>query len=330
MHELAKQVVVAKPLATPVERHQEQVGLLERLQLLSGVVRDDDRVAQLGRESSQYRRLHQKRSNIRRQSLQDLARQVVGDLAVARRELAQLLVGCVRPAKPHACKRYGCRPALGVLHQYLDILAVKAGDAATFQKRLCLLHREGQLFGAHLSEDSASPERVEPDGRIGACGRDHPSGGRQSLHGIFEQLQPVRIGHMVEVVQNDHDLPRIACQPEEELVDRLRDRGVWSAQPRQRRSCDPGTQAISGDGHRRPQLACRIAALDRHPRDRQVTALPKPRGDSNRLSRPGRRAHKHQPRLFEPLKQSHHAWPVKDTDSHAWLHSCLPAGFPTL
>ena len=322
MHELAKQVVVAKPLAAPVERHEEQVGLLKRLQPLSRAHRPDDPVAQLGRESCQYRRLHQKRPDIRRQSLQDLARQIVGNVAVAGRELAQLLVGRVRPAKPHARKRYGRRPALSVLHQYLDILAVKAGDAATLQKRFCLLDREGQILGAHLSEDAATPERVEPDGRIGARGCDHPGGGRQPLHRILKQRQPILVGHMVEIVENDHDLPRVACQPDEELVDRFRDRRVWRSQLRQRRSCDSRTQAINGDGHRRPQLACRgISALHGHPRDRQVRSPAEPGGDCNRLSRPRRRAHQQQPCPFEPLKHGPHARPVKDTDSHARLRS---------
>jgi hypothetical protein len=83
--QLREEVVVAVPLASLVERHQEQVGALDTLELLRGVPIARHGVAQRRAEPLQDRGAQQELAKPLRLFRQDLL-QVVADMSVVRRQ----------------------------------------------------------------------------------------------------------------------------------------------------------------------------------------------------------------------------------------------------
>ena len=175
--ELLEQPVVAVPLAPAIERNQQQVGPLQRLQESARARSADDRIAEGAAHALEHRRPRQERHPPARDARQQLRPQVVGHQAVITAE------GEPRRPAPSAGlegergKVQADRPPLG-LPDELGHLGVRQLDAGTIeqQPRLRFVHR--QIVDADLHDRATGAEARQRDRRQ-APGREHelPAGG---------------------------------------------------------------------------------------------------------------------------------------------------------
>jgi hypothetical protein len=136
--QLVEQVVVAEPLAAPVQGHQEEIGLLQRRQHPARSPGGQDGVAQRPRHPLQHRRAGQEHHLVPRDLGQQLGVQVVGQVPVVpgegepgRRLVAAGPVGQGGQVQPD-------RPALGPPEE-LGHLGVRQAGPGRVQQG----HRQG-------------------------------------------------------------------------------------------------------------------------------------------------------------------------------------------
>jgi hypothetical protein len=108
-------VVIAVPLPIAIERHQEQVGALERFQHRSGVTLLEDRVAQRAGHPLENRSPGEEANVVRGHVGEYLRPQVVGDQTIAAAERRHAVVtGSPTPGR-HRGEIQSRGPAFGAL-----------------------------------------------------------------------------------------------------------------------------------------------------------------------------------------------------------------------
>ena len=110
---IAKEVVIAIPLAPVVERDQEQIGPVERLEHGLASVLLGDGVAQRAGQPIQHRGLQKEFAHVFRLTLQDLFDQVVDDVAVVTGEALDELRDVVSSLHRERCQLERGDPAFG-------------------------------------------------------------------------------------------------------------------------------------------------------------------------------------------------------------------------
>jgi hypothetical protein len=172
--QVGEQVVVAPPAAHLVERDQEQVGPLDRLQHRLAVAATGDGVAQFPRQSIEHRRLQQEGPHLGRLTFQHLVGQVVQDVAVAPRERRHEALDVGPPSKRQRRELEPGRPPFGPFgerrhggvgqgHVGTDRLAEQCGG---------LIEGEAQVVGAELGEPPSAPKPGHRQRRVGAAGEN--------------------------------------------------------------------------------------------------------------------------------------------------------------
>ena len=308
--QFAEQVVVAVPFAPPIQRDKKQVRARQRIQPCRRPIRLQHPITQLGTEPAEHRRSQQKRPGIGVQRVQHLGGQIISDVAVAGRELPQVLLGRVGVGQPHPGQPDPSRPALGALRQELDVLTRERADALLLEELHHLVHRERERVDAQLAQVAAGTQPAQPDGRVRPGGRNDPSGMGQALHRVGHRSQAFVTTHMVEIIEHDHDSPRETRKPIQQLVDRQLDIAARSPQRGQCRPGDSRPQPIGRGGNRRPQThRLVIDLLQRYPRDRSLRAALKPRRHHHRLARACWRADQREGDIIQLVKPPEQARP---------------------
>ena len=228
--ELAEEVVVAVPLAPPVERHDEAVCALERLERVRRPRRLEHGVAESAAHPLQDRRVLEEPRLSFRQPRQKLEAEVLGHEPVA----AGKALGAHRACRPglHRQRRQvqAGRPSLRPLGQ-LGELAVVELDSRGLEQHLCLLLVQPEVCHADLVHRALRPPAAEGQGRLfPACDRDLRA--RWDVPGeLGEHVQTGRIGDRVQVVERQHQRALACGQRAADARDARRPGGCpWAGQ----------------------------------------------------------------------------------------------------
>ena len=152
--ELAKQRVVAVPLAPTIERHQEQVRRLQAAQLLLGARVGEQRVAQRSTQLIEHRGAAQEPLHLRRQVHHRLAVQVVGHIPILTRNRQPLTVTV---SGDHRSQPQPDRPALGPFGHRGGHLPGDT-DLGGREDLLGARRVQGQVVGLQFERITADPQ----------------------------------------------------------------------------------------------------------------------------------------------------------------------------
>ena len=196
----AEEVVVAVPAPADVEAHHEQVRRHELLEEKRRCVVTGHRLAQRDVELVEHRGRVEELHQVRREAVQHLADQEVGDGPVGRRERLQETRSIGRPAQGERTELHARRPALRQLVQLRHLPRLER-DVVARQRGGGLLRREAQLGAAQLHELARHTEPAEGEQRVDAAPEDEAHGGWQRP----DQAAEHRRGgtRQVEVVDDD-------------------------------------------------------------------------------------------------------------------------------
>ena len=169
---VGEQVVVAIPLAPVVERDEEQVRPIERLQHGLAAVLAGDGIAQRAAQPVQDRGLQQEAPDVLGLALQDLLDQVVDDVAVVPGEAGDEAGDVVAPLHRERRQLECGDPAFGARLQRGDVPRRQGQPHHLVEVGGGLVRREAQVGGADLDELAARPQAGQRQRRVGAGG-DH-------------------------------------------------------------------------------------------------------------------------------------------------------------
>ena len=150
--ELAKEMVVAVPLALRVEGDKEEVRALELAQHEHRAGSVGDGVAEGGREPLEHGSMEQETPHLLGEAGQDLRAQVVDDMAVvAGKRLDELVRVCLAPDAERRKVETG-RPSLRELAQPDDVPPVEVEPVQVVEKEVGFLVGEAKLLRVDLGE----------------------------------------------------------------------------------------------------------------------------------------------------------------------------------
>ena len=201
-------MVVAVPPALVVQRDEEQVAALQRLQHRPAARLAAHRVAQRPAQPAQHGRAEQEVLDVGRLALDDLLDQVVDDVAVVPGEAGDELGGVVASLHRQRGELEGGDPALGATLERGDVAAPVSSQAHRLvEVGRGLLGGEAQVGGADLDQLAARPQPRQRQGRVGPAG-DHQV---QLRREVVEQeghrvVDLARLDDVV-VVEDQHDVP---------------------------------------------------------------------------------------------------------------------------
>jgi hypothetical protein len=164
LKQLMEQPVVAIPLAPAIERHQEQVGPVQRFQDPARTRSAHDRIAQRTAHALEHRGAREERHPAARDPGQQLGPQVVGHEAVVTIEGDPLRMAPAAGLEGEGGDVEADRPPLGALHQLGDVGLCQLDTGTVEQQtRLRLVH--GQIVGADLHDRAPRAEAGQRDRR---------------------------------------------------------------------------------------------------------------------------------------------------------------------
>ena len=292
---VGEELVVAIPPAAVVERDEEQVPAIQRLQHGLAPVLAGDRVAQRAGQAGEDRRLQQEAPDLLGLTVQDLLDQVVDDVAVVPREARDEAGDIVAPLHRQRRQLEGGDPAFGAPLQRGDVPRGEIQPHHLVEVRGGLVRREAQIGGADLDELAPRPQAGQRQRRIGAGG-DH----QVDLWGqVLQQerhpvIDVVRVDHVV-VVEHQHDVVRHRAElVEQRGEDRLDRRRLGPLQKGQRTCADPRRRRLQRGDQVGPEgggLRCQPGRARATPQTvHRPERLPATRpAASSCRSRPGRR-----------------------------------------
>ena len=304
--EIREQLVVAPPAAHVVQRFEEQVGLLDRLQHRLAVRAPGDCVTERAGVALQDGRLEQELTYLCGLAFEHLFGQVVEDIAVAPGERfdERFDIGVV--VERHGCELQPGSPSLGAGRQPRDDRVIERRSDHIAQQFACFLCCESQVSGAQLRQFAAPVEECERERRVGARSQEHVKTYRRVLqevrHGVVH-------GHGVDdvvVVENEEHVVRL----ERQFVDHLADQTI----ERSRSGCTEERCEFRGDPRPHPvergdNVAPEpdrivLSCVERHPPNFASARLT-PVGQQRGLSEAGRRADQRQLARPVPVEVVH-------------------------
>ena len=196
-------MVVAVPLPLPVERHDEAVRALERLQRLPGSHGLEHRVAEAAAHPLEHRRVQEEPGFGLRQPGQQLEAEVLRDEPV----VAGKRLGTRRVGRPGLQRERGQveagRPALGPPGQLCGVGRVELDPRAPEQRdRLPLV--EAEVVHADLVQAPLRPPAGEGQGRLLPARDGDLRARRHVLTQGGEHVEAFRVRDGVQVVEHQH------------------------------------------------------------------------------------------------------------------------------
>ena len=294
--QLAEQVVIAVPLAPPVERHDEAVRPRERLERARRPRRLQDGVAEPAAHALEDGGVLQEPRLGRREPREELEAEVLGHEAVVAREARG--AGRGRPSRLQGQRRevQAGGPALGPLGQLARVEPGVHGGQHGFG----LLLVQPQLRHADLlHQPPRPPARQRERGLLPARDRELRAR-REVADQPREPVQAGGIGHGMEVVEHEHQRPLERSQGVPDARDPLRP--ARASRPGKRLE-DIGRQRL--DPVQRSRDVAQehhgvvVGGVERDPRERTRIGLG-PVGQQRRLAVPGGRDHGHDRRARRP------------------------------
>jgi hypothetical protein len=298
--ELSEQRVVAVPPAAIVERDREEVAPLELGEPLGRAGLARDHVAEVGAQAVQDRGPDEEAAQLRRDPVEDLAAEVVDDVAVVPGERGEERGALGASAQREPCELEPGGPALRAPLDLRDLLAGEIEPEAAVQERGRLGVREAQMPAPQLDHLVARAQTVEREVGIRARRDRELEGRRREVEQRRERRVDARVDDLVEIVEDEH-AGRVAPR---EVVDEQRhdDRDQVRAGREQR-----GLGGLARAGDDRPQRGddpapeahgVVVGGVERQPRERPVLGRRDvPEREQRRLARAGRRGEQRQPRV---------------------------------
>ena len=151
LQQLLEQMVVPEPLSAPVQRDEEQIGPCEVGEYRRAARSLEDTVAERARESGEDRRPKDEVTRHLVERVDDLARQVVGDVAVTAGEIAQRSARIRVVAQPERGKVEPRGPPFASLHEQLQVGLVEVDPLLDDEQLACFVEREREICGTELS-----------------------------------------------------------------------------------------------------------------------------------------------------------------------------------
>jgi hypothetical protein len=221
-----------------------------------------------------------------------LTDQVRRDRPVVRGELGEQPVRLGGAGQRHDREPQPGRPAFGLLEQPAELVRVEL-DLRGLEQRPRLAGGEPQVVGADLAELVGEPQPGERQPRVVPAGQDQPQAGRLVAQQGLHALARLRVGHLVDVVEHQHDGVRQVVERVDDLGEEagVRARTPRHRQPRERAAGRHGPGGGQRVEQRRPEPAVVVVVrVQRHPGHLAGVPLPDPLRQQQRLARACRAA----------------------------------------
>ena len=226
--ELREERMDAVPTAV-LEPDHEQVRAFELGQEVRRIGAAQHAVGELRGAAAEDRDAEEEGALRRWERIDDLMAQVVGEEAMIPAEPLHRRARILDGAQPESGQQDRGGPTLRPRVEELQLLGLELDPLAVENVgRLGLGER--QLSRAKLGQRPAGPQLRKPERRVGARDRDHASVRRDAPERVFDRGERIRIGHGLEIVEDQHELPAVHLDAVHELVHRALDRTVGELQ----------------------------------------------------------------------------------------------------
>ena len=202
LEQLAEQPVIAVPLASIVERHHQQVALLDGFELVRRAGGVERRVAHRAAEAVEDRRADQERGALRRQLVEDLRAEVVPKEPTVTADRHARVATSGSDLHRQRGEVQPRRPALRTLEQLLHVEVAdvdprageQTGRLVEIECEVLRLDLEQPTLEAEpsLGQPGLHPRRQDQTDLVGQPGRQ-----------LLEEARARGVGHALEVV-DDH------------------------------------------------------------------------------------------------------------------------------
>ena len=196
--------MVAKPRVLGVERDDEGVGLLE---LEQGPLRPGGSSEDVGEGAVhplQDRGPQQEPSRVLGLALEHLSKQVVGDRALAARELGDEPLGIRVADERERRQPESGRPPLGPRVEHGDRL-VRGRDTRRGEQLARLVQREAQVGSPHLGQLAGEAQAMQPELRVAAGGQHDPEQRRSASEQELELGERLWGVQLVQIVDDEYN-----------------------------------------------------------------------------------------------------------------------------
>ena len=193
----------------------------ERPESIRGAGQSCDCFRDLRLHPLEDRRSGQERAVIAPQGREELRPEVLGDVALATREVAHEPADLVSVVPGQRSQVDAGRPALCPDRELPDLTR---GQLVTGRggQRVRLRLVEGQLARADLEQVAVGADAPERQARLGACRQRDPEPWRQVVQQLGQRLEAGSIDQSMDVVEDDQGRPAPAVELEREAGHRRR------------------------------------------------------------------------------------------------------------
>ena len=297
-------MVVAIPLAPPVERHHEAVRTRERLEPLCRPRRLEHGVAKTAAHAIQHRGVREEPRLLRRQPRQELVAEVLGHEPVIASECLGAHAFRAGLNRQRRQVQAG-RPTLRPLGQPRDLVRVELDPCSTEQQPRLLLV-QAQVLDTHLVHPSLRPPAGQRQRRLLPTRDRNLRARRNVVEQLRQRVQTGPTGDSVQIVEHQHQRAPEPSKRSPETRNPCRPaRCPWACQraerlTRERLDTVNRCRDIAQEHH-----GVIVSPVQRDPRERTRISLGPPR-KKGRLAVPGRRHHSHERRTrrAQPLDQT--------------------------
>jgi hypothetical protein len=168
--DLPEDMVVAEPLATPVERNEEEVRPLDLAEHPPRRVVATHRITQRGTEPIEHAGVEQEPPRLRLLRREDLVAEVLHEVSVEPQVVGAARPGAVAQREPGQVEPGD--PALGPRPEQLELLGRERQRQRVVEQRRRLGVAEPQLIAQDLAELTARAQTGDVNRRLDPC-RDH-------------------------------------------------------------------------------------------------------------------------------------------------------------
>ena len=297
----SEEVVVAVPAALVVERDEEQVAPVERLDRRDAPLPCRDGIRERAGEPRQDRCLQQEVAGLGGLPTEDLFDEVVDDVAVVACERRDEL-GRVGPALQRERRELkGRDPALRPRLERRDVV-VRERQPHELEIARRLVGQESKVARPDLDEPASRPETRERHGRIGARPDDDVCSYGKVIQEVPDLLVNGRGLDDVEVVEHEHDVRRERGERVQERGHRGIDGSLGSDEDRPSGAAGARSSPIHGLDHVGPERhRVVVARVQGEPGDVRAVRSARQLGHQRGLAEPGRRRHERQRRVGRPF-----------------------------
>ena len=207
LEQVAKEMVVAVPLAPPVERNEKEVRGFDLVEPLCRIGALEDGVAHASRQAIEHRRSDHEVTKAVGERTQRFVVQIVGYYAIVTGEPLGGGRGIRRLAQGDRSQVKSGRPAFGSENERLERGPVDL-HLCLAQQRFRLMLRHGELFDTDAEEPAVREHARERERRIAPARQHEVRTVRHVAGEDFDQLDRARVVDEMDVVEHEQERER--------------------------------------------------------------------------------------------------------------------------